>query len=156
MNRNRLPPGIDADDLRQEGELAALRAAAKGQDPEEAREKAVRRAFKAAYARQYKESAATDFYDDSPSSASSNPSAPNPRLGWLPEARKIVGLSPPRKQTEGQRKRFLRNQLILMGTLAGFSQRQLARVFDVPHSRIAAIIEEMREKTGHTPRRPPA
>jgi hypothetical protein len=145
MRRNRLPPGIDADDLRQAGELAALEARARGDDPEAAREKAVRDMVFAAKRRP--ERTATDRFghiDDQYPILQMNS-----RLGWLPEARKVVGLGRPTRQTPGQRNRFLRDQLILVGSLAGFSQRQLATVFDLPRSRIAVIVEAMRAKTGH-------
>ena len=45
--------------------------------------------------------------------------------------------------TVGQRWRFRRNLVIAVAHREGFSQRMLADVFDLPRSRIAAIIAEV-------------
>ena len=50
----------------------------------------------------------------------------------------------PRIATVGQRWRFRRNLVIYLAYRHGASQRLLADVFDLPRSRISAIIEELR------------
>jgi hypothetical protein len=46
----------------------------------------------------------------------------------------------------GRRWKFRRNLVIFIASQHGASQRLLADVFDLPHSRIAAIIKEFRTK----------
>lgn len=46
----------------------------------------------------------------------------------------------------GRRWKFRRNLVICIAHRHGASQRLLADVFDLPHSRIAAIVKEFREK----------
>ncbi len=53
---------------------------------------------------------------------------------------------PPENASVGRRWRFRRNLVIYIASQQGASQRLLADVFDLPHSRIAAIIKEFREK----------
>jgi hypothetical protein len=48
--------------------------------------------------------------------------------------------------TVGRRWKFRRNLVIFIASQNGASQRLLADVFDLPHSRIAAIIKEFRTK----------
>ena len=48
--------------------------------------------------------------------------------------------------TVGRRWKFRRNLVIFIASQNGVSQRLLADVFDLPHSRIAAIIKEFRTK----------
>jgi len=48
--------------------------------------------------------------------------------------------------TPGQRWRYRRNLVICLAHKHGASQRLLADVFDLPHSRIASIVKEFREK----------
>lgn len=48
----------------------------------------------------------------------------------------------------GQRWKFRRNLVIYIANQHGVSQRMLADVFDLPHSRIAAILKELRVKYG--------
>ena len=48
----------------------------------------------------------------------------------------------PLNATNGQRWRFRRNLVIYLAHRNGLSQRLLADVFDLPKSRIAAIIKE--------------
>lgn len=50
--------------------------------------------------------------------------------------------------TSGQRTKFRRNLVIYVASKT-FSQRWLADVFDLPHSRIAAILKEMRNLEEH-------
>jgi hypothetical protein len=46
----------------------------------------------------------------------------------------------------GRRWKFRRNPVIFIASQNGASQRLLADVFDLPHSRIAAIVKEFRTK----------
>lgn len=50
----------------------------------------------------------------------------------------------PSAMTPGQAWRFRRNLVIAVAHRAGLSQRLLADVFDLPRSRIAAIVAEVR------------
>lgn len=52
----------------------------------------------------------------------------------------------PENATVGRRWKFRRNLVIFIASRNGVSQRLLADVFDLPHSRIAAIIKEFRTK----------
>jgi hypothetical protein len=52
----------------------------------------------------------------------------------------------PENASVGQRWKFRRNLVIFIANRNGASQRLLADVFDLPHSRIAAIIKEFRLK----------
>jgi hypothetical protein len=52
----------------------------------------------------------------------------------------------PENATVGRRWKFRRNLVIFIASRNGASQRLLADVFDLPHSRIAAIIKEFRTK----------
>jgi hypothetical protein len=52
------------------------------------------------------------------------------------------------RATTGQRWRFRRNLVIVLAHRHGASQRLLADVFDLPHSRICAIVKEFRAKYG--------
>lgn len=52
----------------------------------------------------------------------------------------------------GRRWRLRRNLVIYIASQQGVSQRMLADVFDLPHSRIAAIIKELRAHHGPDPR----
>lgn len=56
--------------------------------------------------------------------------------------------------TVGQRWRFRRNICIAVLHRAGMSQRVLSDVFDLPRSRIAAIVKEMTEDAPETGRGP--
>ena len=49
-----------------------------------------------------------------------------------------------KRMTTGQRWKFRRNLVIYIANQHGASQRMLADVFDLPHSRIAAILKELR------------
>ena len=51
-----------------------------------------------------------------------------------------VPLGPQKQLTDGQRERWERNTVIQAAARAGIPQRHLARVFNVSHSTIAAII----------------
>jgi hypothetical protein len=53
--------------------------------------------------------------------------------------------SPPARASVGKRWRFRRNLVIYVAHRQGLSQRLLADVFDLPRSRIGAIIQEFRE-----------
>lgn len=53
-----------------------------------------------------------------------------------------------RPPSVGRQWKFRRNLVILIASRAGVSQRMLADVFDLPHSRIAAILKEMRAAYG--------
>lgn len=48
--------------------------------------------------------------------------------------------------TAGKRWKFRRNLVIYIATKGGMTQRFMADVFDLPHSRIAAIVKEFKEK----------
>ena len=50
----------------------------------------------------------------------------------------------PTNASVGRRWKFRRNLVIYIASQNGVSQRMLADVFDLPHSRIAAIIRELR------------
>ncbi len=52
----------------------------------------------------------------------------------------------PENVSVGRRWKFRRNLVIFVASQNGVSQRLLADVFDLPHSRIAAIIKEFRTK----------
>jgi hypothetical protein len=52
----------------------------------------------------------------------------------------------PENASVGRRWRFRRNLVIYIASQNGASHRLLADVFDLPHSRIAAIIKEFRLK----------
>jgi chromosome segregation and condensation protein ScpB len=52
----------------------------------------------------------------------------------------------PESASIGRRWKFRRNLVIFIASQNGVSQRLLADVFDLPHSRIAAIIKEFRTK----------
>ncbi len=58
-----------------------------------------------------------------------------------------------RRASVGQRWKFRRNLVIYIANQHGASQRMLADVFDLPHSRIAAILKELRQKYGQPPQR---
>lgn len=65
-----------------------------------------------------------------------------------------VSADQPGKQASvGQRWKFRRNLVIYIANEHGASQRMLADVFDLPHSRIAAILKELRTKYGQPPQR---
>ncbi len=52
----------------------------------------------------------------------------------------------PENVSLGQRWKFRRNLVIYIASQHGASQRLLGDVFDLPHSRISAIIKEFRTK----------
>ena len=52
----------------------------------------------------------------------------------------------PANASVGRRWKFRRNLVIFVASQQGLTQRLLADVFDLPHSRIAAIIKEFRTK----------
>jgi hypothetical protein len=52
----------------------------------------------------------------------------------------------PEHASVGRRWKFRRNLVIYIASQNGASQRLLADVFDLPHSRIAAILKEFRTK----------
>jgi hypothetical protein len=52
----------------------------------------------------------------------------------------------PEDASVGRRWKFRRNLVIYIANRNGASQRLLADVFDLPHSRIAAIVKEFRTK----------
>jgi hypothetical protein len=60
---------------------------------------------------------------------------PLPKTSTLPENASV-----------GRRWKFRRNLVIFIASRNGVSQRLLADVFDLPHSRIAAILKEFRSK----------
>lgn len=70
---------------------------------------------------------------------------------WALGVNKVVGKerllpSPLTECTAGQRWRFRRDLVIYIASQNGASQRLLGDVFDLPHSRIAAIIKKFKEK----------
>ncbi len=78
----------------------------------------------------------------------------------LPEATKLssrrsrpTSASGDKPKSVGQRWKFRRNLVIYIANQHGASQRMLADVFDLPHSRIAAILKELRTKYGQPPQR---
>jgi len=77
-----------------------------------------------------------------------------------PLSRRLMGraLEPPRSAPAGpsplspsKRWRFRRNLVIYIASQHGASQRLLADVFDLPHSRIGAIVKELRQRHGGLP-----
>jgi hypothetical protein len=67
---------------------------------------------------------------------------------WL---RKVEGdevaiPAPPANVSVGRRWKFRRNVLIYFASQHGFPQAYLADVFDLPRSRIAAILKEFRDQ----------
>lgn len=56
----------------------------------------------------------------------------------------------PPNASEGRRWRFRRDLVIYVASLNGVSQRHLADVFDLPRSRIGAIIKGFEALRGHT------
>ena len=60
---------------------------------------------------------------------------------------------PGKRASVGQRWKFRRNLVIYIANQHGASQRMLADVFDLPHSRIAAILKDLRTKYGQPPER---
>ncbi len=70
-------------------------------------------------------------------------------------SRSLPGLAdePDRGASVGQRWKFRRNLVIYIANQHGVSQRMLADVFDLPHSRIAAILKELRTKYGQPTQR---
>lgn len=64
-----------------------------------------------------------------------------------------IGDKPLKRLSVGQRWKLRRNLVIYIANQHGASQRMLADVFDLPHSRIAAILKELRTKYGQPPGR---
>ena len=64
----------------------------------------------------------------------------------------------PRDASVGKRWKFRRNVVIYVGHRSGISQRVLAEVFDLPRSRIAAIVKQFsafdRDRRADRPRTP--
>jgi len=60
------------------------------------------------------------------------------------EIRSAAAIAPPADASVGKRWRFRRNLVIYVAHRQGLSQRLLADVFDLPRSRIGAIIQEFR------------
>jgi hypothetical protein len=118
-----LPSYIDREELSQIIELARLESERFGFDPEVAAEKAKAHYIKEEQNRKYRE---TSYPQDS-----------DGRSIPMAEAKKVIGLSPPRSKTAGQRWRFRRDQVIYAATVLGFSQRFLGDVFDLPRSWVA-------------------
>ncbi len=56
----------------------------------------------------------------------------------------------PADASAGKRWRFRRDLVIYVASRNGLSQRHLADVFDLPRSRIAAIIKDFAALCGHT------
>lgn len=59
-----------------------------------------------------------------------------------------AGRSPGEAVSVGRRWKLRRNLVIYIASQHGASQRMLADVFDLPHSRIAAILKELRAQYG--------
>jgi hypothetical protein len=57
----------------------------------------------------------------------------------------------PPNASVGRRWRFRRDLTIYVASRSGLSQRHLAEVFDLPRSRIAAIIKDFAALCGHAP-----
>ena len=55
----------------------------------------------------------------------------------------------PENASVGRRWKLRRNLVIYIASQNGVSQRMLGDVFDLPHSRISAIIKEFRTKYAH-------
>lgn len=68
-------------------------------------------------------------------------------------SRSSTGAEPAQQVSVGQRWKFRRNLVIYLANQHGASQRMLADVFDLPHSRIAAIVKELRIQYGQPPER---
>jgi hypothetical protein len=138
-----VPPWIDRAELAQVEALARAEAGAAGFDPDAAAVEARADFVRSERLRRRREKPATDVFRET-EDGTRDPAA----LEWLPESRRVVADLAPRRQTPGQRRRFLRNQVVLAAHMAGFSQRKLATVFDLPHSRISAIVAEMTAAAG--------
>lgn len=57
----------------------------------------------------------------------------------------------PPNASVGRRWRFRRDLVICVASRAGVSQRHLADVFDLPRSRVAAILKDFGGRCGPTP-----
>lgn len=77
----------------------------------------------------------------------------SPDTSGDPDAPPVGGMRA-RRATVGQRWKLRRNLVIYIASQHGASQRMLADVFDLPHSRIAAILKELRQQYGPSPQRP--
>ena len=55
----------------------------------------------------------------------------------------------PENASVGRRWKLRRNLVIFIASQNGVSQRMLGDVFDLPHSRISAIVKEFRDKYAH-------
>ena len=64
------------------------------------------------------------------------------KVAGLPVTESVLPLN----VSVGRRWKFRRNLVIYVASQNGVSQRLLADVFDLPHSRIAAILKEFRTK----------
>ena len=69
------------------------------------------------------------------------------------DARSSVAEKSAKRPSVGRRWKLRRNLVIYIANQQGVSQRMLADVFDLPHSRIAAILKELRTQYGQSPRR---
>ena len=63
-------------------------------------------------------------------------------------SQRLAGVKPEKSVSVGRRWKLRRNLVIYIANQHGASQRMLADVFDLPHSRIAAILKELRTKYG--------
>lgn len=134
-----IPEWIDLDEVDQVKAMARLEAEATGFDPDVAAQRAASAFISEERLFRKRNVVASSF-----SSRPDQKSFHDGTLSWMAEADKVKSIRPAKIRTDGQRKRFLRNQAILALSIAGFSHRQLASVFDLPHSRISANIDEMR------------
>jgi len=71
--------------------------------------------------------------------------ASTPRLSKV-ESTPLTLPTLPKNASVGRRWKFRRNLVIYIASQNGVSQRLLADVFDLPHSRIAGILKEFRLK----------
>lgn len=142
---------LDIEDQRQEAELARLIAAREGADPEVAARRAMARADKAE--QRHKARFVTNYGDAGEA------------LRWVPEEGRLVGrragpAEPGEAKratariTPAQRRRAIRDRIILASSRAGFSEREIATAFGLAgSSSVHRILAAMRAgPDGHPPR----
>lgn len=75
------------------------------------------------------------------------PRRPRPVVGRdLREPKPAPAADPTGGMTPGQKWRYRRNVVICLAHEHGLSQRFLADVFDLPRSRVGAIVDEFKQK----------
>lgn len=70
----------------------------------------------------------------------------NYEMGWVSDACKLVGTREARsKLSIGKRQKLVRNVSIYIAHKGGMSHRELGELYNLPHSRVHAIIKEFNE-----------